>query len=462
MKGKEIKNYNGKRSFNLWSGYRRNIELSKQIREYLENTSMSVEKQSFMYKLDKNINSCASYSLYRVGEAKNTYIGSYTCSNRNCNICNGLRYKSLRRKYYKFFETNQDLYHLQNIKSGKTKTVSEGWYNRKFKENDKYNFLGTRKYDLMHLTLTVPHFKETGFRGEKYYYREFIQLFNKMRKSKKKIKISDNLKVSWSDIVYGGEYGVETTVGDNGLNIHAHSLIFVKKMTKSRNVLHKVILQLWNELTVNEFSKRKKFSLNHLEGIKKGNKLITDDFILKTLNPQGATTIGLETIYSKQNGVKKRGFEYGSDAMMSAVMETISYHFEPQAFDKKYNEYNLDLLSEVLPKIYRQRLYSRYGCLEQEQSLGLTSKNNDAKEEYEDVVVDIDTGEVIEDEADHFVIRPYRVFHDKENDNEIKISKNALKLSIKLEAYNTAQALDIMNIMYVSDKKGKRYEKASN
>jgi len=303
----------------------------------------------------------------------------------------------------------------------------------------------------MHLTLTVPHYVDTGFRGEKYYFRELIKIFNKMRKSEKKIFVSDTVKYSWTDLVYGGEYGVETTVRDNGLNIHIHSLLFVKKISRSRNKLHKVILTLWNELTVNEFSKRKKFTVEHLKSIKKGNKLLTNDFIINELNPQGATSIGLKTIFSLIDGKEVRSNEFNSDIMLRAVMETISYHFEPQAFDKKYNEFNLDLLADMLPKIYKQRLYSRFGCIQNESSLAL-SQNKDLSEDYGETKGEDNDGENSND-VYHVVVKPYKVFHDKEKDEKISIGKKTLAESIKIEAFNTLHALGIMSSMFLSQTK---------
>ena len=47
------------------------------------------------------------------------------------------------------------------------------------------------KYDLMHLTLTVPH-NSDGWRGKKFYFKEIIQAFNQMRKTEE-----------WNALVFG-------------------------------------------------------------------------------------------------------------------------------------------------------------------------------------------------------------------------------------------------------------------
>ncbi len=442
----KAQNYNAKRSSKIAYLSRKNFEMSKQIRTYLEqNKNLSKLQAEHLNKLDKNISSCAYHSLYRVGERyETTYIASHTCDNRNCNICNYIRQKKIRRAYLRFFKKNKYLYQIQNIKTKKNTTVTANWYNKSYKDNLNYKLVDKIEYDLMHLTLTVPHYSDTGFRGKKFYYSEIIKLFNEMRKSKKKVQLTDFLTAQFTDFVLGGEYGVETTKTDNGLNIHIHSLVFVKKYKRSRDLTHKLILKLWNSYTVNEYSQRKQFTEKHIGQIKKGNKLLTADWIKKELNPQGATLIGLETIYSLQDGQKVRSKEFYSDDMIKAVMETISYHFEPQAFEKKHNEFNMNLLSELLPAIFKQRLYGRFGCLYREPELNFKYKK--FNEEYEDIKVDTETGEI--EFAEHYIITPYRVFHDKDNGEQIKIGKKTLEKAVKIDALSTPEALSKMTEMY--------------
>ena len=218
-------NYNAKRSGKVAYLSRKNYEMSKQIRSYINSNELPEEQKAFLYKLDKSISSCAYHSLYRVGEHfDTTYIASHTCDNRNCNICNWQRQKKIRKAYLRFFENNQFLFHVRNKKNNKLITVTENWFKKNYENNPNYFFVQKTEYDLMHLTLTVPHFFDTGFKGNKYYYSEIIKLFNEMRKSKKKVQLTDFLKAQFTDFILGGEYGVETTKTKNGLN--PNSLLF--------------------------------------------------------------------------------------------------------------------------------------------------------------------------------------------------------------------------------------------
>jgi len=409
---------------------KKNKALSIQIENYIKENTLKRDNKDAMTRLYKNIEKCAQISSYRVGAEHITYIGSHTCDSRNCNICNWKRQKKIRNLYRNFFHANKELVLVQNLKCVK-KIITESVYANKFEKDGNYKFVGKREYDLMHLTLTVPHTKETGYKNQIYYFSQIIADFNQLRKRK-----------DWLLWVYGGEYGVETTVTEeNGLHTHIHSLLFVRKATNSRNELHKVILKEWNVITA---IGKKEISENRIPKIMIGNKLLTADFV-KELNGSGATLIGLETIYTlrKTDGVteKVRTNEFGSEAMERAVMETISYHFEPQAFDKKFNQFNLDLLCDILPKIHKQKLYGRFGCIQNEKSLQL--KNDLAKEYEESLDIDTETGEIMESE--HYVVKPYKVYHDLENDLEIKIHKSVLKDSLKLNAFSTRQAVSEMN-----------------
>lgn len=419
-------NHNGKRSSRLSFLAKKNINLSRQIKEHLQTNTMKKENKEALIKLSGYLGKCANVSLYRKGE-KFTYIGSHTCNNRNCNVCNWQRQKAIRRKYLSFFQSNKELYLIQNLKTTKKKIVTKSVFE---KTKEDFSFVGVREYDLMHLTLTVPHTKESGYKGEKYYFSQIISDFNKLRKRK-----------DWSLWVYGGEYGVETTTGESGLHTHIHSLVFVRKARQNRNELHKIILKEWNEIT--KTSDIKEISENRLKPIIKSNSLLNIDFA-KNLFSTGATSIGLGTIFTVQEGKKTRSNEFGSDAMLKAVMETISYHFEPQAFDKELNHFNIELLGELLPKIRKQKLYGRFGCLEHEKSL-MISDNSDVSKEYaetKEILIDTDTGEILEDEF--YIVQPSRVWHDVENDFDIKIHKSVLNKSLKLNAFSTLSALELI------------------
>ncbi len=205
-----------------------------------------------------------------------------------------------------------------------------------------------------------------------------------------------------------GNILVRKSHGD-GLHIHIHALLFVRRVRQSRNLLHREILLEWNKLTENTRSERTEFTSAHRAAIKKGNTHITDTDIDR-MKPKGATFISLETIYTldKRTGEKIRGGnEFNSDAMRKAVMETISYHFEPLAFEKEDKTIDIELLVELLPKLRNTKLYQKFGCLDGEKSLNVSENGVSVVEDLKEVIeagiiVNEETGEIMP-EHEYFI-----------------------------------------------------------
>ena len=419
---------NRKRSKTLSYLKKQNIMLSKSIKKYIDkNVSELSENEIDLSKaFVSNLLKCANLSLY--GQTGNDikFITSITCNHKLCNICNWNRQKKVRRKYFTWFSANET---INKIKiNADNKYITDTNLNKYLKNNQNLKF-DKLKYDLMHLTLTVPHNRD-GWRGKKIYFFEIMQAFNQMRKTNE-----------WNKQVYGGEYGVETTRNRGGYHIHIHSLLFVKQGEQNRNRLHLDIMRVWNRLTVDRSNERLQFTENQIKAIKKGNKLMDDVFVSK-LNPQGATLIGLECIYTFENGIKTRTKEWGTDAMMIAVMETISYHFKPKLFNSGEQSYDIETIVEVLPKVYKKVLYRKFGCLHGEKSLNV--KDDTLLQDYEETaeVVDEETGEVLQ--SHYFVTNPLNTYS-KGIDNEIHIKRQAIikNLSAKSGREAVQQVIDM-------------------
>lgn len=428
-------NQNSKRSNTLSSLVRRNRKTAKMITEYIqENDDLSAIQLDHLQGYKNYIQKCSHYTLYAKSQLtdKITLIASSRCTNKACFVCNWINKKTIRRKYIKFFKDNQELLQIQRgsqvryiTKSQVNKYIEKGFINT-----------GSVNYDIMHLTLTVPHTRENGFNGNRYYFKELIERFNLLRKYKE-----------ISEAVYGGEFGLEATKTDNGLNIHIHSLLFVKQATQNRNTLHREILKYWNNLTVSRYSSREGFTPGQIEAIIKGNKLLTGEYIINNLNPKGSTLITLENIYVKNGREKERIKDWQDKRMIKSVMEALSYHYEPKTFLNDDNEVNIELLAELLPHVYKQRLYSKIGCLYGEKSLNVREHDTDIIEEFDNVVelFDQDTGEIITESLEYFVTDPCNMFV---KDNEDIIQSNlSMKYSTRINAVNTRQALDLMTDM---------------
>ena len=161
------------------------------------------------------------------------------------------------------------------------------------------------------------------------------------------------------------------------------------------------------------------------------------------MNPKGTTMINLETIYSYQEGIKVRTANFNSPEMLYAVMEAIKYHFEPLAFDKENKEFDFDLMTEIMPVIYKKQLYKKFGCLHGEKSLNVKETGH-LEEDYQDATenlnVDEETGEIVP-EYDFFVLSPAFMYHIPEKDNELVLSREGRKRLKKIQAFTVTSAV---------------------
>lgn len=438
-------NYNGKRSNTLSALKRKNINLINQVKIQINDIKPTEIQMDAVLRFEKTVTRCANLTLYaqNIASGEFKHISSHTCDHKACHICNYLRQKKIRRKYFRWFEANQEF--LTIAKLDKRKIVTQSQYLHTWKKQGFF-IENSFRYDIMFLTLSVPHYKESGFKGEKFYFQKIRKAFNTMRKT-----------TSWLSWVYGGEFGIEITKKENGLHIHIHSLVFVRRATQNRNKFHLVVLKEWNRLTENSDSERTSFDEITRQGIKKSNRSITDDYI-DSLNPKGATIINLNTIFTWSQSGKERVKEFNSDKMLFAVMEAISYHFEPQAFDKEKGEFDLPLLVELLPHLYNLRIYDRFGVLYNEKSLSLS--NNDWMDDFEEVkeLLQSDTEGMQQNDVseNYMVVNPAYVFHNPTEDFRIIMSNKAKQRRIDLDAINKAEAFkQVGEMVKISSKTGK-------
>lgn len=191
-----------------------NMRLATKLETHLKNNPIDQESKEFAQKLISSLYKCSSHTLYGYTGDQIELISPVTCNHKICNICNWMRQKKIRRKYFKWFQDNEQIIELENQKTGSKKYVTLTRYNDKFQFEKNYKLIDYRKYDLMHLTLTVPHTVDNGWKYKKIYFDEIKTAFNFMRKTDE-----------WNSLVYGGEYGVETTRTKNGF--HTYSCIVI-------------------------------------------------------------------------------------------------------------------------------------------------------------------------------------------------------------------------------------------
>ncbi len=429
-----VHDHNTRRSYITTFLKRKNLDLHKEMNAYILENDLQEKQIERLKKLSTSLVACAALSIYRENceSGEIALIHSNRCNSKLCFICNYSRQKTVRRKYMRWFKENRYVVELAEKTTGKRSYTTQARIAAK-KQGNK-TVLGNLEYDLMHLTLTVPHTAENGYNGDHYYFVTIEEKYHRMRKE----------LAEWSYFVLGGEYGIEIEKKSSGNHIHIHSLLLVRQVIQSRNSLHKAILFYWNRVTVNKFSERTSFSQIQIDAIRKGNKKLTHDDVLQ-LNPAGATLIGLETIFSfDAKGQKVRATEWGSQEMMIAVMETISYHFEPHAFNKTTKKFDLPMLADISTKIHNVKLYAKFGCLYGEKSLNV-SDDTKIEEEYAEAAqfVDESTGEIsLRDK--YYLINPAYVHHIPEKDYRIVFGNEALRKGEVLNVETTGQAIAVL------------------
>lgn len=436
---------NRKRGFRIATNARVNKSLYGTVCAYMDQNDLTEDELMYFCRLRRSLQTCTQHSLFR--QYKNggalEYIASQTCKHKLCKVCNTEREKSIRRKYLSYFRKNKFTETKVDKKTG------EVLFHKDYTKDD---------FDFIHLTLTVPH-TENGFQGKEWYATELMNLYNKMRKCD-----------WWKYFVWGGEFGIEVTKNESGLHIHIHSLLIVHKEQQNRNNLHREILLKWNELTVDLNSKRT-FTDSDKEAIKKGNKTITD-IDVNSLDPKGATFIGLESLYVLKDKKISASDKWIADKgkwkhyvnsteeneLMAGVLECLKYHFEPVAFDKDNGVYNFELLRQILPNVFRKPLYRKFGNLHGLKELNLNESDSlieetkEAVEELGKEAVNPDSGNP-DSEHIYIVVSARNVFYDLQKNLRPHIPERARKRVLENEHHTLMSAINHMIQMDISAKR---------
>ncbi len=434
MPGQQDINFNGKRS-NVISGLKRkNLKLAKDIQDYLIDAKITDLEREKAEKFRLQLNKCASFTMYKqLSSGEYEHISSHTCDHKACFVCNYLRQKKIRRRYLHWLKENPNLWGVIDSR-GKLKVTTAAQAKKKYPEQEPIPYA----YDVMHLMLSVPHTKQ-GFRGQIYYHDEIKKCFWLMRKYE-----------FWQKMVYGGEFGIEITKGENGFHVHIHALLMVKKFQQNRNTLWREILLIWNKLTIDKNANRKEFTDEMTDAIKRGNatgrdgnKVLSEEDI-NSLSPMGSTIIHLENAYKRDDkGRKVYIKQIIPEDITPAILEIISYHFKPMALEHESNVFNLPLLVELLPLLHGLRIYDRFGCLYGEKALNLT--NNDYLSdlaEAKQAQAEASGTELLPEGRGKFIItNPALVFHDVKDNYKIKFSHKAIEQAMVLGANSTSEAL---------------------
>jgi hypothetical protein len=243
-----------------------------------------------------------------------------TCKHKVCPICNALSARRIRAGYWRFFQAHPEL---------------------------------LQQYSFMHLTLTLPHRAHELLTEV---YGRLIKAFNELRKDR-----------NFKRMVFAGVRNVETTQGANGWHVHIHALLLLYSIQRSRNQFYSFLLLRWNQLTTPK-GKHKPLPPRQRAGIAAGLaylKAPEREALLNALDARGATSVGLESLYILLDGpggkLKKYVNARNPEQMMGGILECIKYQFEPFALKDEDGTYNTDMIWQILPGIYKKRLYAAFG-----------------------------------------------------------------------------------------------------
>lgn len=287
-----------------------------------------------------------------------------------------------------------------------------------------------QRYDLMHLTVTVPHSKH-GWRGNPNYVKEFHGMLNKLRKSDAWKKVEGSLKCT------------EMTRNENGLHIHDHELVFVRKGHGNRNRLYKDLLLEVNRLSIDE-SRENRWDPERLKSIRENTlRFITDEkemeSIISQLDPRGSTFVALETLYYVNgNGKKIRCKQGDMTSVMRGVLEVVKYSIKPMALTDESGKFSAENAVYMMKACRYQRLFEKTGIFRvrpgKDNTYAIRFNIEPTIEDLisaqlkgEKQVLHPDTGEPMEPGTYTYMLcKTEKIFVDEENGMKLKISSKNL------------------------------------
>jgi len=306
------------------------------------------------------------------------------------------------------------------------------------------NYLSTtnlhKEYTPCHLVLTLPHQNGT-YEGKKFYAKELIEKFHELRR-----------KPFFRDSVYAGEYGIEVKESKNkanGLHIHLHSLIFVKKKT-GINWLRKYLeyywelstgaTQLWLE-TIYYFKKDEqgkyitqlKEKIDTTEETEDGDYLTNSKFEL-VKKKFYVTDLENELKLRKDLTEEEKETEL-LNCYIYGILECIKYHFKNDSLKDQNGNYNFELIEEILRNTKGKRLYSRFGAFYKVKELCFNKleKDDEPMAEVIDEVINPFTHEAVESEKTEIVM-----FYPEQQIRAKKTDKTPYKLiNYKTDIYES-------------------------
>lgn len=282
---------------------------------------------------------------------------------------------------YQFLTLHHTLNKLDSIWNfRKSRMIRKVW--RDNLKNEKL----WEKFNICHLTLTVPH-PNGLFRGKKFYARDLIKEFNFLRKDKEFI-----------EKVFGGEYGIEHAKGNNnGLHLHLHCLVFQYK-DFNVNAVRDKIQAIWNKKTGGNA---------YYESLYVHRKDSQGRWILEN-KPETIIKKGTEWNHREAKVVRKKFYlsnryewyrklseEEKVSVWERSIMEVIKYHFKDNTFKDDAENWDVDYMIEILNESKNLRMYSKFGGFIGDQRFNYYKKGKKKAKIIDIIEIDDEIGSAI-------------------------------------------------------------------
>lgn len=355
-KHKGLVKSNNRHAYKISRKFKQQIDLSKQIAEYLKTIGLDITHFKKYKEVGK---SCIDFST---GEVLNE------------------AYAENQRLIHYYFELRKRGAFLKQFKkSGKTQ-IRNAIYSRhrlcavanylKYKRLSKIwrgymqtNFEKLQEHTPLHVVLTVPH-KEGVWNGKTFFAVDLIKKFQQLRN-----------KTKCKKYFAGGEYNCENKQSPNGNGIHSHLhiLCFMPKQY-SINEAREEIVNEWQRLTGG--------FMVHCESLYYKEKVVH----------QYAENL---QDWQKTEKWQKRYISSNSTAQdwEKGMLECLKYHFKSDDYVQKELspngnyitkkigktvQYDISLIKTILDNTENVNLYGRFGFCYNDTTLNLNHKKDDA------------------------------------------------------------------------------------
>lgn len=253
------------------------------------------------------------------------------------------------------------------------------------------------EYHPVHVVLTLPH-ADGLYNGKEFYAAELIAAFKELRR-----------RAWWKKHVYAGEYGIEVKPGreGQGLHIHMHSLILLKK--KNVNNFRTLLKKSWHKITgatkvwaetlyLYKKDENNKYIMewkqtDQVEGSFDENDNYVGDYKKILVRKKFYVDREARKTRKRKDISNEEKDQLIIETYLFGILECIKYHFKG---DEVFQD--IERLNQILENTQDKRLYSRFGQFYNEKELNFNKLYGpeEISAECREIAINTITGEELE------------------------------------------------------------------